>query len=81
MLQARKTEDDVDSVCEMCSALTHLQICKILNLYTITDEFEERVSETFIRKVRAKLQERAESQVQQVTSVELVIIVNLFTLL
>lgn len=50
----------------MCSALTPLQICKILNLYTISDEFEERVSEAFIRKVRAKLQERGDSQTQQV---------------
>lgn len=66
LLQARKSEADVDSVCEMCSALTPLQICKILNLYTITDEFEERVSEAFIRKVRTKLQERGGSQGQQV---------------
>lgn len=50
----------------MCSALTPLQICKILTLYTITDEFEERVSEAFISKVQAKLQERGESPVQQV---------------
>lgn len=57
LLQARKTEEDVASVCEMCSSLTPLQICKILNLYTPVDEFEERVPVTFIRKVQAKLQE------------------------
>lgn len=66
LLQARKTEEDVTSVCEMCSALTPLQICKILNLYTPVDEFEQRVPVSFIRKVQAKLQERTQSQEQQV---------------
>lgn len=67
LLQARKTEEDVASVCEMCSALTALQICKILNLYTPVDEFEQRVPASFIRKVQAKLQERP-GQEQQVTN-------------
>lgn len=40
------------------------QIIKILNLYTPADDFEERVPVTFIRKIQAKLQERAESQTQ-----------------
>ncbi|KAJ8966303.1 hypothetical protein NQ314_003568 [Rhamnusium bicolor] len=65
LLQARKTEEDVASVCEMCSHLTPLQICKILNLYTPVDEFEQRVPVSFIRKVQAKLQERPQSQEQQ----------------
>lgn len=65
-MQARKTEEDVDSVCEMCSALTPLQICKILNLYTPVDEFEQRVPVAFIRKVQAKLKERPENQQQEV---------------
>lgn len=70
LLQARKTEEDVTSVCEMCSALTPLQICKILNLYTPVDEFEQRVPVAFIRKVQAKLQERSSynSQQQEVCS-------------
>lgn len=50
----------------MCSALTPLQICKILNLYTPVDEFEQRVPVSFIKKVQAKLQERPQSQEQQV---------------
>ncbi|XP_049824224.1 unconventional myosin-Va isoform X2 [Aethina tumida] len=65
LLQARKYEEDVASVCEMCSALTPLQICKILNLYTPVDEFEQRVPVSFIKKVQAKLQERPQSQEQQ----------------
>lgn len=58
LLQARKTDDDVDSVCDMCNVLTPLQICKILNLYTPVDDFEQRVPVSFIRKVQAKLQDK-----------------------
>ncbi|XP_060520743.1 unconventional myosin-Va isoform X2 [Cylas formicarius] len=65
LLQARKTEEDVDKVCEMCSELTPSQICKILNLYTPVDEFEQRVPFSFIRKVQEKLQERPEAEKQQ----------------
>ncbi|KRT84142.1 Myosin head, partial [Oryctes borbonicus] len=65
LLQARKTDEDVASVCEMCNLLTPLQICKILNLYTPVDEFEQRVPISFIRKVQEKLQERPTSQDQQ----------------
>lgn len=61
LLQARKTDDDVGSICEMCDKLSISQIVKILNLYTPADTFEERVPMTFIRKIQAKLMERAES--------------------
>ncbi|GAB6032023.1 myosin I [Chamberlinius hualienensis] len=62
LLQARKTDDDVNSICEMCDKLSIAQIIKILNLYTPADAFEERVPMTFIRKIQAKLIEREESQ-------------------
>ncbi|XP_062613392.1 unconventional myosin-Va-like isoform X4 [Saccostrea cucullata] len=55
LLQARKSEADVDSICEMCSKLTTAQIVKILNLYTPVDEFEERVPISFIRKIQERL--------------------------
>ncbi|XP_067654116.1 unconventional myosin-Va-like isoform X2 [Haliotis asinina] len=58
LLQARKTDADVESVCEMCSKLTLPQIVKILNLYTPVDEFEERVPISFIRKIQEKLKSR-----------------------
>ncbi|KAK7096541.1 unconventional myosin-Va-like isoform X2 [Littorina saxatilis] len=60
LLQARKTDTDVDSICEMCSKLTMAQIVKILNLYTPVDEFEERVPIPFIRKIQARLKQRAD---------------------
>ena len=64
LLQARKLDDDVVSVCEMCNKLSANQIVKILNLYTPADEFETRVPVSFIRKVQVKLQERGENQEQ-----------------
>ncbi|XP_071515653.1 unconventional myosin-Va isoform X4 [Panulirus ornatus] len=67
LLQARKTDDDVHSICDMCDKLTVSQIIKILNLYTPADEFEERVPITFIHKIQAKLQERAEGEQAQAT--------------
>lgn len=65
LLQARKQlDEDVNSVCEMCSKLTGNQIVKILNLYTPADEYETRVSMSFIKKVQSKLQERQENNEQ-----------------
>lgn len=63
--QARKSDDDVQTICEMCSALKVSQIIKILNLYTPADEFEERVSPSFVRKIQARLQERAAHEMEQ----------------
>lgn len=68
LLQARKTDEDVDSICEMCANLSAQQICKILTLYTPADDYEPRVATSFIRKVQAKLAERQEAQEQKVTS-------------
>ncbi|XP_063875803.1 unconventional myosin-Va-like isoform X5 [Scylla paramamosain] len=67
LLQARKTDDDVHSICDMCDKLSVSQIIKILNLYTPADEFEERVPISFIHKIQAKLQERAEGEQAQAT--------------
>ena len=43
LLQARKSEDDVQTICYMTSKLKVSQIIKILNLYTPADEFEVRL--------------------------------------
>jgi len=68
LLQARKSEEDVPGICDMCDKLRVSQIIKILNLYTPADEFEERVSPAFVRKIQNKLQERAmEEAKNQVT--------------
>nr|XP_018910252.1 PREDICTED: unconventional myosin-Va isoform X1 [Bemisia tabaci] len=58
LLQARKTKDDVESICEMCSKMTPNQIIKLLNLYTPADEFEGKISVQFIRSVQEILSQR-----------------------
>lgn len=60
LLQARKSDKDVEPVAEMCSALSANQIIKLLNLYT-GDGVEERVSESFIEKMQKYLMERRPS--------------------
>lgn len=55
LLQARKSIEDVDSICDMCGQLSVAQIIKILNLYTPVDEYEDRVPISFIRKIQHTL--------------------------
>ncbi|CAG9853568.1 unnamed protein product [Phyllotreta striolata] len=64
LLQARKYSEDVNSICDMCSALTPLQICKILNMYTPVEEFEQRLPANFIKQVQQKLNERPDTSSQ-----------------
>ncbi|KAG7189228.1 hypothetical protein KM043_008789 [Ampulex compressa] len=64
LLQARKTDEDVNSICEMCNKLTANQIVKLLHLYTPADDFETRVPDSFIKKVQTKLSERGENSDQ-----------------
>ena len=59
ILQARKCDEDVQKICDMCDQLKVSQITKILNLYTPADEYEERVTPAFVRKIQAKLNQRA----------------------
>ncbi|XP_071328216.1 unconventional myosin-Vb isoform X3 [Trachinotus anak] len=54
----KKTSQDAEAICSLCTALTTQQIVKILNLYTPLNEFEERVTVAFIRNIQNRLQER-----------------------
>jgi len=65
LLQARKTEDNVQAICDKCNALKVSQIIKLLNSYTPLDETEERVTPAFVRKIQAKLAERAATENSQ----------------
>jgi len=65
LLQARKTEDNVQAICDKCNALKVSQIIKLLNSYTPLDETEERVTPAFVRKIQAKLAERAATENNQ----------------
>uniref|UniRef100_S4RDM3 Dilute domain-containing protein n=1 Tax=Petromyzon marinus TaxID=7757 RepID=S4RDM3_PETMA len=57
----KKTEQDAEAICSICTALSPAQITKILNLYTPVNEFEERVTVSFIRIIQAQLKERPNS--------------------
>uniref|UniRef100_A0A8B9VZ21 Myosin VB n=1 Tax=Anas zonorhyncha TaxID=75864 RepID=A0A8B9VZ21_9AVES len=50
----KKTAEDAEAICSLCTALTTQQIVKILNLYTPVNEFEERVTVAFIRDIQVK---------------------------
>ncbi|XP_051659620.1 unconventional myosin-Vb isoform X2 [Manacus candei] len=54
----KKTSEDAEAICSLCTSLTTQQIVKILNLYTPVNEFEERVTVAFIRNIQMHLQER-----------------------
>ncbi|XP_068032179.1 unconventional myosin-Vb [Anomalospiza imberbis] len=54
----KKTTEDAEAICSLCTSLTTQQIVKILNLYTPVNEFEERVTVAFIRNIQKQLQER-----------------------
>ncbi|XP_062411237.1 unconventional myosin-Vb isoform X2 [Sardina pilchardus] len=60
----KKTSQDAEAICTLCSALSVQQIVKILNLYTPLNEFEERVTVAFIRDIQNRLQDRVEFQQQ-----------------
>ncbi|KAM7077829.1 LOW QUALITY PROTEIN: unconventional myosin-Vb-like [Ciconia maguari] len=53
----KKTSEDAEAICSLCTSLTTQQIVKILNLYTPVNEFEE-VTVAFIRDIQTRLQER-----------------------
>ncbi|XP_072321462.1 unconventional myosin-Va isoform X3 [Eucyclogobius newberryi] len=57
----KKTDEDAEAICSMCQALTTAQIVKVLNLYTPVNEFEERVSVSFIRTIQTRLRDRSDS--------------------
>ncbi|NXE48887.1 MYO5C protein, partial [Casuarius casuarius] len=59
LLQVKKiTDDDAKEINEHCTSLSTVQIVKILNSYTPIDDFEKRVTPSFVRKVQAMLNNR-----------------------
>ncbi|XP_030623904.1 unconventional myosin-Vb [Chanos chanos] len=56
----KKTSQDAEAICSLCTALSVQQIVKILNLYTPLNEFEERVTVSFIRDIQSRLQNRTD---------------------
>lgn len=59
LLQVNKsTDEDAKEIAEKCTELNSVQIVKILNSYTPIDDFEKRVTSSFVRKVQSLLQDR-----------------------
>uniref|UniRef100_A0A665VXG3 Myosin VC n=1 Tax=Echeneis naucrates TaxID=173247 RepID=A0A665VXG3_ECHNA len=59
LLQVNKsTDDDAKQITDMCTELSSVQIVKILNSYTPIDDFEKRVTSSFVRKVQSLPQDR-----------------------
>ncbi|XP_072258475.1 unconventional myosin-Vc isoform X2 [Pyxicephalus adspersus] len=59
LLQVKKIKDeDAKEICERCTALSPMQVVKILNSYTPIDDFEKRVTPSFVRKVQSMLSSR-----------------------
>ncbi|MGH0139685.1 UNVERIFIED_CONTAM: hypothetical protein FKN15_036854 [Acipenser sinensis] len=58
----KKTTEDARAICSLCTSLSTQQIVKILNLYTPLNEFEERVTVSFIRNIQGQLQGRNDPQ-------------------
>uniref|UniRef100_A0A8I5R687 Myosin VC n=1 Tax=Papio anubis TaxID=9555 RepID=A0A8I5R687_PAPAN len=55
LLQVKKTTDsDAKEIYERCTSLSAVQIIKILNSYTPIDDFEKRVTPSFVRKVQVR---------------------------
>ncbi|XP_060116286.1 unconventional myosin-Vc isoform X1 [Heteronotia binoei] len=62
LLQVKKiTDDDAKEISERCTSLSAVQIVKILNSYTPIDDFEKRVTPSFVRKVQVMLNNRENS--------------------
>ncbi|XP_039747644.1 unconventional myosin-Va [Pararge aegeria] len=58
LLQARKSMADVRSTVEMCVDLSAMQVCKILNMYTPSEDYEVKVTKEFIHEIQKLMQER-----------------------
>uniref|UniRef100_A0A1A8KNF2 Myosin VC n=1 Tax=Nothobranchius kuhntae TaxID=321403 RepID=A0A1A8KNF2_NOTKU len=58
LLQVNKsTDEDAKEIAGNCTELSPVQIVKILNSYTPIDDFEKRVTSSFVRRVQSLLQD------------------------
>ena len=57
LLQARQSDSDIKSICDMCPKLTIAQIQRILFMYTPIEAYEEKLTRQFIDKVTNNLKE------------------------
>jgi len=59
LLQLKKqNEKDAKEICDMCTSLNSLQIVKLLQMVTPTNDYEEKVSMKFVRQVQSILNKK-----------------------
>lgn len=58
LLQLRKSEDDVASICDLCARLTSTQILRIIKSYRL-DDAEQPITPKFIERLTQELESRA----------------------
>lgn len=63
-MQSRKSDADVESICEICPSLTGAQVLKLVKSYT-PDDCEDAISHTFIERLARKLSEIKENAVRK----------------
>lgn len=63
-MQSRKSDADVDSICEICPSLAPAQVLKLIKSYT-SDDCEDTVSPTFIEKLTKKLGSVSTDKIRQ----------------
>ncbi|XP_043910779.1 unconventional myosin-Vb-like, partial [Protopterus annectens] len=61
----KKSDEDAEAICSMCTSLTVSQIVKILSLYTPQNDFEERVTVNFISYVQNQMKGRGKEGQRQ----------------
>uniref|UniRef100_A0A1B0DFZ0 Dilute domain-containing protein n=1 Tax=Phlebotomus papatasi TaxID=29031 RepID=A0A1B0DFZ0_PHLPP len=66
LLQSRKSEEDVQTIYDLCSCLTSAQVLKIIKSYTL-DDCENPIKPIFIEKLTKKLQEREKNSGENTT--------------
>lgn len=66
LLQSRKSEQDVDSVYELCNSLTTAQVLKMIKSYN-SDDCEREISSAFIEKLTDKLNKRNKARNNEFT--------------
>ncbi|XP_067632478.1 unconventional myosin-Va isoform X2 [Eurosta solidaginis] len=57
LLQSRKSEQDVQTICDLCTSLNTAQVLKVMKSYKL-DDYESEITNTFLEKLTAKLNER-----------------------
>ncbi|XP_055687296.1 unconventional myosin-Va isoform X2 [Lutzomyia longipalpis] len=66
LLQSRKSEEDVQSIYDLCPSLTSAQVLKIITSYTL-DDCENPIQPIFIEKLTKKLKEREKNSHENTT--------------